>query len=50
MSKYLTFDEIDFPATSRAYNATDVVALVSSIRAIGLLNPSPSLNATADIC
>ena len=39
VSKYLTFDEIDFPATSRAYNATDVVALVSSIRAIGLLNP-----------
>jgi ParB-like chromosome segregation protein Spo0J len=39
VSKYLTFDELDFPATSRAYNATDVVALVSSIRAIGLLNP-----------
>jgi ParB-like chromosome segregation protein Spo0J len=39
VSKYLTFDVIDFPATSWAYNATDIVALVSSIRAIGLLNP-----------
>jgi ParB-like chromosome segregation protein Spo0J len=39
VSKYLTFDEIDFPATSRAYNATDVSALANSIRAIGLISP-----------
>ena len=39
VSKYLTFDEIDFPAKARPTNATDVVALASSIRAIGLQNP-----------
>ena len=33
--KWLGFDEIDFPTTSRAYNATDVSALANSIRAIG---------------
>ena len=39
MSKWLTFDQIDFPANSRPTNATDVVALVSSIRTIGLQVP-----------
>jgi uncharacterized ParB-like nuclease family protein len=38
-SVFLTFDEIDFPTTSRAYNATGVAALVQSIRAIGLMVP-----------
>jgi ParB-like nuclease domain len=35
----LTFDQIDFPANARPTNAMDVVALVSSIRAIGLQVP-----------
>jgi ParB family transcriptional regulator, chromosome partitioning protein len=39
VSKWLTFDEIDFPANARPANATDVVALVSSIRTIGLQFP-----------
>src|ERR1700722_614107 len=38
-SIWLTFDQIDFPAKARPTNATDVVALVSSIRAIGLQVP-----------
>ncbi len=38
-SIWLTFDQIDFPANSRPTNATDVVALVSSIRTIGLQVP-----------
>jgi hypothetical protein len=37
--KWLGVDEIDFPTTSRAYNATDVSALANSIRAIGLMSP-----------
>ncbi len=32
-------DQIDLPANARPTNATDVVALVSSIRAIGLQVP-----------
>jgi ParB family transcriptional regulator, chromosome partitioning protein len=39
VSKWLTFDQIDFPANARVVNATDVVALVSSIRSIGLMVP-----------
>jgi hypothetical protein len=39
VSKWLTFDQIDLPATGRPYNASDVAALARSIRAIGLLNP-----------
>jgi ParB-like nuclease domain len=39
VSKWLTFDQIDFPANARPTNATDVVALVSSIRTIGLQVP-----------
>ena len=38
-SIWLTFDQIDFPANARPTNATDVVALVSSIRTIGLQVP-----------
>ena len=38
-SIWLTFDQIDFPAKARPTNATDVVALVSSIRTIGLQVP-----------
>jgi len=36
---WLTFDQIDFPANARPTNAADVVALVSSIRTIGLQVP-----------
>jgi hypothetical protein len=39
VSKWLTFDQIDLPANARPTNATDVVALVSSIRTIGLQVP-----------
>jgi ParB-like chromosome segregation protein Spo0J len=39
VSKWLAFDEIRFPANARPTNATDVVALVSSIRTIGLQVP-----------
>lgn len=39
VSKWLTFDQIDFPDTGRPYSATDVVALASSIRTIGLQVP-----------
>jgi ParB-like chromosome segregation protein Spo0J len=39
VNKWLTFDQIDFPANARPTNATDVVALVSSIRTIGLQVP-----------
>jgi uncharacterized ParB-like nuclease family protein len=39
VSKWLTFDQIDFPDNGRPHNATDVVALASSIRAIGLQVP-----------
>ena len=39
LSKWLTFDQIDFPDNGRPHNARDVVALVSSIRAIGLQVP-----------
>jgi ParB family transcriptional regulator, chromosome partitioning protein len=39
VSKWLAFDEIGFPANARPTNATDVVALVSSIRTIGLQVP-----------
>jgi ParB family transcriptional regulator, chromosome partitioning protein len=39
VSKWLTFDQIDFPANARPTNATDVVALVNSIRTIGLQSP-----------
>jgi ParB/RepB/Spo0J family partition protein len=38
-SAWLTFDQIDFPANARPTTATDVVALVSSIRALGLQVP-----------
>ena len=38
-SAWLTFDEIDVSEHARAYNATDVMALANSIRAIGLLTP-----------
>jgi hypothetical protein len=41
VSKWLTFDDIDFPTNARPTNATDVVALVSSIRAIGLQSQQP---------
>jgi hypothetical protein len=36
---WIAFDELDFPAKARPTNATAVVALASSIRAIGLQNP-----------
>jgi ParB-like nuclease domain len=39
VSKWLTFDDIDFPTNARPTNATDVVALVHSIRTIGLQVP-----------
>ena len=39
VSKLLAFDQIDFPANARPTNAADVVALVSSIRTIGLQVP-----------
>jgi ParB family transcriptional regulator, chromosome partitioning protein len=39
VSKWLTFDQIDFPANARPTNATDVGALVRSIRTIGLQVP-----------
>jgi ParB family transcriptional regulator, chromosome partitioning protein len=38
-SAWLTFEQIDLPDNGRPYNATEVVALASSIRAIGLLTP-----------
>jgi ParB family transcriptional regulator, chromosome partitioning protein len=38
-STWLTFDQIGFPANARPTNARDVVALVSSIRTIGLQVP-----------
>jgi hypothetical protein len=38
-SAWLTFDQIDFPDHARPTNARDVVALVSSIRTIGLQFP-----------
>jgi hypothetical protein len=39
VSKWLTFDQIDLPANARPTHATDVAALVSSIRTIGLQVP-----------
>jgi ParB family transcriptional regulator, chromosome partitioning protein len=39
VSKWLTFDQIDFPENARPTNATDVTALAASIRAIGLQVP-----------
>ncbi len=38
-SVWLTFDQIDFPDKGRPTNASDVVALVASIRTIGLQVP-----------
>ena len=38
-SAWLSFDEIDISDNARPYNATDVVTLANSIRAIGLLTP-----------
>jgi hypothetical protein len=38
-SAWLTFDQIDFPDNERPTNATDVVSLANSIRAIGLQVP-----------
>jgi hypothetical protein len=43
-STWLTFDQIGFPANARPTNARDVVALVSSIRTIGLQVPTPIQN------
>jgi ParB family transcriptional regulator, chromosome partitioning protein len=39
VGKWLTFDQIDFPASARPTNAMDVGSLVRSIRTIGLQVP-----------
>ena len=38
-SAWLKFEQIDLPDNARPYSATEVVALASSIRAIGLQTP-----------